>query len=542
MPTFPRLACLFLAAVTLFSTAEATSLRAETGKVALSALSASNAKALAALSAKYDCSLGASNLVQTLKEVRTKNLAADASLTKECSDAQAAFESELKDKLEEADSITASASGKGEDVYSAGEGLARSAFHAVKARHNALISNSSSAKLDAEAERAAAEGEYNVRNGEKIKAEKLFEQQKIDASDQAKNEKKNAANIRDVSVRSLQETQNTTQRLENDRKDSSFAVCKSAYEARMLRVENDKTVMNEEIKPLLAKLKACDVSGGAFDPAAAAAAGPDYSTAPGAGNGGGGFLELKEKVTECKQAARNKLRRLQTSLVQISLRTPVEEVSGNMNDWEKRVADETEEAQNVRSLCEKEATDVHTQASADSQKIFDDGRDKAVQTYLDFAKKVDDDMTAAVAQLEAIKDATVGPASQAEAAVDAAKVKVLETAALYTAALRLQVSSESDAEAVLQTELAEAAVARDSIINSTKAAADEVRESARKDKEEKSAAKTEVCTHEHATFEAERDLVAQIKAKIEKLATIRDDTTGENAAAADAPDASPARL
>ena len=61
-------------------------------------------------------------------------------------------------------------------------------------------------------------------------------------------------------------------------------------------------------------------------------------------------------------------------------------------------------------------------------------------------------------------------------------------------------------------------------------------------KEEKSAAKTEVCAHEHATFEAERDLVAQIKAKIEKLATIRDDTTGENAAAADAPDASPARL
>ena len=51
------------------STADAASLRIGNSKSLVSSLSASHSRALKALTAKYDCDLGATNLVDTLKEV-----------------------------------------------------------------------------------------------------------------------------------------------------------------------------------------------------------------------------------------------------------------------------------------------------------------------------------------------------------------------------------------------------------------------------------------------------------------------------------------
>ena len=85
---------------------------------------ANHSKALKALTTKYDCDLGAANLVGTLKEVTSKNHAADDALTKACADFQTGFEADLAAKLGEADILANSAPAKGDAVYSAAEKVA----------------------------------------------------------------------------------------------------------------------------------------------------------------------------------------------------------------------------------------------------------------------------------------------------------------------------------------------------------------------------------------------------------------------------------
>ena len=103
MPSLSKLACLAMATAAAFSAADAASLRISNSKSLVSSLSAAHSKALKALTTKYDCDLGAANLVGTLKEVTSKNLAAKEALTKACADFQTGFEAELADKLGEAD-------------------------------------------------------------------------------------------------------------------------------------------------------------------------------------------------------------------------------------------------------------------------------------------------------------------------------------------------------------------------------------------------------------------------------------------------------
>ena len=131
MPNFSKLVSLTVAAAFALSTADAASLRIGNSKSLVSSLSASHSRALKALTAKYDCDLGATNLVDTLKEVTSKNRAADAALSKACTDFQAGYAADLKAKLAEADSLAGTAQKKGDDVYAAAESAAKAAFKAV---------------------------------------------------------------------------------------------------------------------------------------------------------------------------------------------------------------------------------------------------------------------------------------------------------------------------------------------------------------------------------------------------------------------------
>ena len=311
------------------------------------------------------------------------------------------------------------------------------------------------------------------------------------------------------------------------RQSRSNQACKEAFQARMMLVTNDETVIRDEIKPLLGDLAACTGD------AAAAGAGTGNVT-----GGGGGFLEIKATATQCKHAARKKLRRLQASLLQVSLSTPVEEVTGSMEELEKRVAAEKEDAQRVRTACEAEASEILTTASTEAEGIFTAAKTTADTNYDNYVIEVDTETKLAIAELEKIKTATEAPFFAAEAAFEEAKTAFQQAEGAHLAAQTLQTTAAGSAQEALDSALVEAENAKRQTINSTNAAAEAVRRSAREDKQQKSSAKTSECNDEHETFVAERDLVAKIEAKIAKLATVRDDTTGETATEAVAPSAS----
>jgi hypothetical protein len=519
MPTLSKLACLAVCTAAAFSTADAASLRSSAGKSLVSSLSAAHSKALQTLTTKYDCDLGAANLVGTLKKVTSKNLAAEEALTKACADSQTGYEADLAAKQGEADTLANSAPAKGDAAYSAAEKVAQDAFKDIESKHEKLVADSTSVVEAAATKQSLAQGEAALKHNERDAARALFEAQTRSANDAAEAEKSVLRAFRDSSNNAAQGIMEEMIRHAGDRKTASDSACKSVFDDRMSLVTSDEQVVSNEIKPLLDQLSACG----------SVSAGEDHS---GSSNSGGSLLEVKAKATktECKRAARKKLQHLQESLLQVSLNiaeTPAKEVTGNMAEWESRLAKEKTFSENVRRACEEEASGILNNATAHAQNVHDKARNDANTLCSEEEAKVDAASLAHLTPLKKIADDTEGPASAAEAALKIASEDLELATARRDAAEELKISSITEAEQAKTTALEMAENAKHALIRSIMEAAETIRSDARADKEKKSTAKTDECDAGHRSFTEERNLVSQIKDKISTLTTVRDDETGE---------------
>merc|ERR1719353_339725 len=251
MPTLSKLACLAVCTAAAFSTADAVSLRSSAGKSLVSSLSAAHSKALKTLTTKYDCDMGAANLVGTLKEVTSKNLAAEEALTKACADFQTGFEADLAAKLGEADILANSAPAKGDAVYSAAEKVADDVFKDIESEHEKLVADSTSVVEAAATKQSLAQGEAALKHNERDVARALFEGQTQSANDAAEAEKSVLRAARDASIEAAREIMEETIKVAGERKTASDSACKSAFDTRMSLVTSDEHVVSSEIKPLL---------------------------------------------------------------------------------------------------------------------------------------------------------------------------------------------------------------------------------------------------------------------------------------------------
>ena len=258
MPNFSKLACLAIATAVAYSTADAASLRTSAGKSLISSLSAVHLKSLKTLTTKYDCDLSAANLVTTLKEVTSKNLAADEALTKACADFQIGYEAALAAKLDDAEALANTAAGKGEAVYSAAAKVAQDVFKDIEINQGKLVTDAASVVEAAAKKHSLAQGEAEIRNKEKDDARAKYEMQVKSANDNAANEKTVLRAARDASIEAARTTMEEMIKQASDRKTTSDSECKSAFDTRMSLITNDEHVVNNEIKPLLEQLHACD--------------------------------------------------------------------------------------------------------------------------------------------------------------------------------------------------------------------------------------------------------------------------------------------
>ena len=511
MPNFSKLACLAIATAVAYSTADAASLRTSTStsKSLVSSLSTAHVKALKALTTKYDCDLGATDLVSTLKEVTSKSHAADKALTTACANYQASYEKDLAAKLGEADTLANSAPAKGDAVYAAAEKVALDEFKKIETKHEALVADATSVVEAATKKHSLAQGEAQKKNYEKNAARALFEEQTQNANDAAEAEKSVLRAARDASNEAARTNMEDIIRQASDKKRASDAECKSAFDTRMSLITTDEHVVYNEIKPLLDQLRACNsVSAGTS------------------------FLEVKvtETKTKCEKSARNRLQHLQQSLLQVSLNiaeTPAKEVTGNMADWESRLAMEKTFSENVRKACEDEALGILKNVTAAAQNVNDNARNSANTLCSEEEAKVDAATLAHLTPLKKIADDTEGPAFAADAALKTASEELDKARARHEAAVELKASSISEAEESKIKALGLAENAKQNTVSSTMEAAETIRRTAHEDKEKKSTAKTNECNAEHERLSGERDLVARIQAKISTLTTVRDDETGE---------------
>ena len=508
MPTLSKLACLAVAAAAVFSTADAASLRTSAGKSLVSSLSAAHSKALKTLTTKYDCDLGAANLVGTLKKVTSKNLAADEALAKACADSQASYEADLADKLGEADTLANSAPAKGDAAYSAAETVAQGVFKDIVSKHEKLVADSTSVVEAAAKKQSLAQGKADLKHSEKDAARALFEEQTRSTNDLAEGEKSVLRAFRDASNKAAQGIMEEMIRHAGDRKIASDSACKFAFDDRMSLITSDEHVVDSEIRPLLDQLHACN------------SVGPPS------------LLEVEAKATKtkCKRAARKKLKHLQESLLQVSLNiadTPANEVTGNMAEWESRLAKEKTFSENVRRECEEESSGVFNNATAHAQKVHENARNDANTLCSEEEAKVDAAALAHLTPLKKIADDAELPASAAEAALKIASEELEMANARRRAAEELRMSSITEGEQAKTKALWMAENAKHALIISIIDAAEKIRSDARAAKEMMSNAKNDECRAEHRSLEQERDLVDHIKYKISTLTTVRDDETGE---------------
>lgn len=482
------------------------------------ALSTSKSAAFVKLTSKYNCAEDAKSLVSQLNTITIESQAASDTLNQTCATAQSSFEQELAIKIAAADNLTATAARRGEGVYMSGRAIANDTYNEVKAFHDSAVHAASKHLTDTGIKAAEAEAAHSEKSQLQKTAQALFNQKCKMLDDAATTQINVLRSNRDTVVRfaniSRREQTASAKRDMNE----SHLICTNSYSARVTLVAQDEMTINDKIRPLLIKLDGCDRS-----PA-------NNSSANGfAGNAtanivdAASFIDVGAAVSQsaqCKQAARTKLQRLRTSFLQISLDTPAQEVQGNMGDWAARLDTERTDAANVRDACTAEAQSALVNATRALDTVFADAVSRA-NGFIDTEVAKVNERTAAnkVTQKVAL-DAAAMPAIEAEVAFNVAKAAMEEAKAAVKAASDMKAFTIAEAQSSLDEALVAAEQARQETIDSTKAAADVLRQNARMDKTLRSKAKKLECDQEHQALFEERDLVDEIRRHIATLTTV----------------------
>lgn len=515
MRALPSILCLtvYMASLPILSPpADAASLRISAGKstnkLALASLSAAEARAITALSDKYNCDLGAKSLSTTLKVMIARGQAASHTLSATCSEAKIIYKYDLAHRLDDADRLAATADRKGEAVYATGKAAAHRAFDALKSKHEMSVQDANAVLEDARAKETMAAGIHNDKGAARLEAGVLFEQESQLLDETVTTLTRALRDTRDSVINRANASRAAEIAMAKDDLEISYGECKHAYDARISLVDHDRNVIRTQIAPLVSALNSCGDSGSA----AVKAVGSSQTSST-------KLLEI-DASTPCKLTLHSKILRLQQSFIQLSAHAPPDGVAGKMSDWRARLATERSNSQSVRKACEAEARGIFNSTLRGLDTIYVDTVRQARNTCDTEVAAMEDRTALKKVALKAPFDATRAPAFAAQAELDIARADTDNAKAAAAAASDLKAFTLNEAQSAREEALLAAEQAKRETIRNIKAEAEVLRESARTDLAQKSASKSAECEAGHEQLEKERALIGEILRRITTLVTV----------------------
>jgi hypothetical protein len=199
---------------------------------------------------------------------------------------------------------------------------------------------------------------------------------------------------------------------------------------------------------------------------------------------------------------------------------PADQVTGNLGDWESRLAAESADSADVRTKCLAEATGIYYSAKRGFEHVFGDAKEGANRLFTASAATVATTTADKKAKLKLIAEATEEPAATAQAEYESAQAEARAATSSRNAAVDLEKFMVSEADTTKSVALAAARDAEKISVANVEKSAQVMRDNARDDQARKSREKTNECTTEYAALSDEHALVKQIEAKIATLTTI----------------------
>eukprot|EP00946_MAST-07B_sp_MAST-7B-sp1_P003610 g3610.t1 len=494
-------------------------------KAFAASMSKAESQALSALTLKYNCSKEAKSLVAQLDAVVTSNYAAEKKLNWSCAAAQSSYKRELAGKIAAATALASTANQKGADIYASGYAAANKTFLEIQSHYDTVMESANARLRESQMKAAEAKAKHNEKSQLRMAAQALFEQKCSLIDDAAATEITVLGGNRDTTIGNAKSTFKEAVAFATNDMDQSIMACLHAYRARMRLIAQDQATINEKIKPLLNRLNDCNSSSRSSNSSSSSAGGStDTDNQANQMLNSAALIEIgidKPDNEECKMAVHSKLLSVPTSLLQISLNTPSQDVHGNVAVWEAHLIQERVAATSVHEACKAEAHEAFTNVTRTFNDILSETIRHANASYYAELSKINDRAAQLKAAQKATFDATARPAYDAETEFNIAKAAMDEANAAAKAASELKAFTIDEARASMNDALVAAEQAKQEIINSTKADAETIRSNAISDESIKSEAKRRECEQELFSLRQERDLVDQIKYHTGALVTVK---------------------
>jgi hypothetical protein len=500
---------------------DAASVRKSKKAAALSDLKAWSA--LASLASRYNCSEDGESLVTILMRVTLENKAATESLTKTCQEAQDEIAAQLEEQLAAADKMeNEEAPASGLVVYNEAMKVADEAFSAIETTHSNHVASAATSAEEARVKMEEADAVREAEVKKKDEAQAVYQELLVDLEDYLKAKTTAFDDTRNVLVEEAKTTRDHDLDTAANVKKASDLTCQNTYDARMALVTKDEDTIHNEIKPLLDELQLCQV--------------PSFleiSSAKKAAHGrtrGGHKAETKCDAVRRELKAKTLL--LETSTMKaFTADTPAQEVTGDVEEWIKRIEAEKTEAATVLKSCQDEASHILDEITDKINAVFQAAETAADKLYDESLEKLKAEQEEQKAAGKAVADATLEPAAHAEAEFEAAKTTFNEKDAAHAAAITAQEEALERAHEEHVTAEEEARQAQLAAENAKKEEANVLRAVAKEDAEKRAANKEEECNSELAALKTDLELIAKIQEKMATLTTVDNDILGAKAEA-----------
>ena len=304
--------------------------------------------AIASLASRYNCSETGASLVETLMRVTLENKAATEALTKRCQDEQDEIAAQLEEQLAAADKMeNEEAPARALGVFNEAMKVANETFSKVDATHSVRVASAATAAEEARVKMEEADATRAAEVEKKMEAGKVYQYTVIDLAHNLRSQTSTFNLTRSLRVASAKASLDNELATAANVKETSDLNCKKSYDARMALVTKDEETIQNEIKPLLDQLQLCEV--------------PSFLEMSSAKNAAHGRTRggHKAKCSGLRRKLKAKTMLLETSTMKaFTAETPAQEVTGDVDDWVKRVEDEKTEAATVLKSCQDEASRI----------------------------------------------------------------------------------------------------------------------------------------------------------------------------------------
>ena len=469
---------------------------------------------LKSLASKYNCSLDAASLVETLAKVTAENKATTAKLVQDCEGAQRTYNDSLKTQLAEADALAATAEAEGLKVFRSGRTVANTTYSKIINAQAALVKTASSKYLEARTKSVEAKARFEDAKERRDIAVNVYDAKVQDIDSSVELQVKLLNETLTSTLRSARKQRGTLKANADANKQASLNMCKQTFQKRMAQVNSDEAILEAQVKPLLTKLKSCN---------------PVKSESS---KDGGRFLQVNEGRSANTRGAGKKCqairRKLQTSLLEIHSK-PAEEVTGDVNDWTRRLSEEKVHAGEIRDSCNKEAEDMAANISLALDDTFEKAKSKSEGSHKTSVEELMHESTTRKADAKAIADMTIKPLLEATAAFEVAQADAMEKKAASEAAIESKEYTLNAAKEAFEEAIASGRTDQDTTKKNVLDSAEVLRRNSRHDYVLKTNEMKQSCDDQHLILSEELRLIGQIKEKIGSLTTIRDDIVSAKA-------------